>query len=116
MWWLNQSDATAQHLAYVNEAGNAIIKVDNTTYLQPGQNRNTVRVRIDPNSPSFLTAAMQVRLTSTDFYDWGSVWIFDALHLPYGCSVWPAFWAKGPTWPDNGEIGESLSLRDLRHN
>ena len=46
----------------------------------------------------------QIRITSQDSYDIGSVWILDLVHLPFGCSVWPAFWAKGPVWPDNGEI------------
>ena len=57
---------------------------------------------------SLLSAPLprpQVRLTSKDFYDYGSLWVFDANHLPYGCSVWPAFWTKGPVWPDDGEIG-----------
>lgn len=47
----------------------------------------------------------QVRITTKDFYDLGSLWVFDATHVPFGCTVWPAFWTKGPVWPDNGEIG-----------
>ncbi|RPD65657.1 hypothetical protein L226DRAFT_567136 [Lentinus tigrinus ALCF2SS1-7] len=86
VWWLNQTEATAEHLAYVNDAGRAILRVDNTTNVPEGQNRNTVRI------------------TTKDYFDYGSLWVFDATHLPYGCSVWPAFWTKGPTWPDNGEI------------
>ncbi|TBU23644.1 concanavalin A-like lectin/glucanase domain-containing protein [Dichomitus squalens] len=86
VWWLNETEATAEHLAYVNDAGRAIIRVDNTTNVPQGQDRNTIR------------------LTTKDSYDFGSLWVFDATHLPYGCSVWPAFWAKGPNWPFDGEI------------
>ncbi|GJE86443.1 glycoside hydrolase family 16 protein [Phanerochaete sordida] len=94
VWWLNQSDAMAQNLAYINPAGNAIIKVDNTTTVAPNDKRNTVRI------------------TTSDFYDYGSLWVIDALHIPYGCSVWPAFWSKGSLWPNDGEIDiiESINL------
>ena len=39
---MNQTEATAEHLAYVNDAGKAILRVDNTTNVPDGQNRNTV--------------------------------------------------------------------------
>ena len=47
VWWLNQTEATAEHLAYVNDAGKAIIRVDNTTNVPASQDprRNTVRPR-----------------------------------------------------------------------
>ncbi|KAK7683143.1 hypothetical protein QCA50_013816 [Cerrena zonata] len=86
VWWLNASDAFTQKLAYVNDAGHAIMKVDNTSTVPFNEKRNTVRI------------------TSKDFYDVGSLWIIDLLHIPYGCSVWPAFWTKGSLWPDDGEI------------
>jgi len=86
VWWLDEADATNQHLAYINSANNAIIKVDNTSDVAFNQKRNTVRI------------------TTQDTYALGSLWIIDLLHLPYGCSVWPAFWTKGPLWPNDGEI------------
>lgn len=86
VWWLNRNDAFSQGLAYVNNAGNAILKVDNTHNVAFNQKRASVRI------------------TTQDTYDVGSLWIIDLVHLPFGCSVWPAFWTKGPTWPDDGEI------------
>jgi hypothetical protein len=30
---------------------------------------------------------MQIRITTKDSYGVGTLWIIDAVHLPYGCSV-----------------------------
>ncbi|KAH8097026.1 concanavalin A-like lectin/glucanase domain-containing protein [Cristinia sonorae] len=86
VWWLNKTDAMSQRLAYINDAGRAIMKVDNTSVVPLNEKRNTVRIE------------------SQDFFDWGSLWVVDLAHIPFGCSVWPAFWSKGPLWPDDGEI------------
>ena len=40
--WVTEAQAAAEQLAYVNNAGNAIIKVDNTTYIVNQQKRDTV--------------------------------------------------------------------------
>ncbi|CAL1709040.1 unnamed protein product [Somion occarium] len=94
VWWLNASDSFSQKLAYVNDAGHAVMKVDNTSNVPFNEKRNTVRI------------------TSKDFYSFGSLWVIDLLHIPYGCSVWPAFWTKGSLWPDDGEIDiiEAINL------
>ncbi|KAJ9108599.1 hypothetical protein QFC19_002316 [Naganishia cerealis] len=87
--WVNSTVGTADpQLTYTTSSGNAIVKVDNTSTVAYNYKRNSVR------------------LTSTDAYDIGSVWVMDALHVPYGCSVWPAFWSTGvgATWPATGEI------------
>jgi len=83
---LGRQDAFAQGLVYVNNAGNAILKVDDVSNVAPNQKRNTVRI------------------TTQAAYNVGSLWIADIIHLPFGCSVWPAFWTKGSLWPDDGEI------------
>ncbi|CAK5271233.1 unnamed protein product [Mycena citricolor] len=84
--WLTESDAFSQQLALVNQAGNVIIKVDNFTPVSPGQKRNSVRI------------------TTRKTYAMGTLWIVDAVHMPFGCSVWPSIWTFGPAWPAGGEI------------
>ncbi|TFK92177.1 glycoside hydrolase family 16 protein [Polyporus arcularius HHB13444] len=90
--WLNQSAATAANLTSINSAGRAVIKVDDFTNLP---NVTVVTDQLKRNS---------VTLSTHDFFPVGSVFIFDAVHIPFGCSVWPAFWTRGPNWPNGGEI------------
>ncbi|KAM0790911.1 hypothetical protein ACM66B_004218 [Microbotryomycetes sp. NB124-2] len=82
--FVNQSDSS--QLAYITSNGNAIIKVDNTSVVPYNEKRNTVRI------------------TTEQQFGIGSLWVMDALHVPYGCSVWPAFWSHAPVWPSGGEI------------
>ncbi|KAI0298071.1 glycoside hydrolase family 16 protein [Multifurca ochricompacta] len=84
--FVTASQAASQRLAFVNSAGNAIMKVDNKTNVVFNDKRNTVRI------------------SSKDRFAVGSVWIADMLHVPYGCSVWPAFWSQALDWPTGGEI------------
>lgn len=82
--YVNQTNATG--LAYVDSSGHAIIKVDNTSFVPYNDKRNSVRI------------------SSNDYFTMGTVWVIDAVHLPFGCSVWPSIWTKGNNWPTNGEI------------
>ncbi|EJF59657.1 hypothetical protein DICSQDRAFT_171836 [Dichomitus squalens LYAD-421 SS1] len=94
VFYLDGAHANASHLTYVNDAGRAIIKVDNETVVSYPNKRNSVRI------------------STEDFFDIGSVFLFDATHVPYGCSVWPSFWTTGNHWPNTGEIDilESYNL------
>ncbi|GAA5838567.1 hypothetical protein JCM3766R1_006014 [Sporobolomyces carnicolor] len=80
------AESQAKDLAYTNAAGNVVIKVDNSSDVAYGGLRDSVRI------------------TTTETYGIGSLFVLDALHTPYGCSVWPAFWSHAVSWPSGGEI------------
>jgi hypothetical protein len=68
--YVNQSEAMTQGLTYINSHGNAIIKVDNTTYsTDPTYGRNSVY------------------MMSQGTINVGSLLLFQAKHMPYGCGV-----------------------------
>jgi hypothetical protein len=64
--FVTAAQAAALQLAYINSAGNAIIKVDNTTVVPPNSDRNTVRI------------------TTEEAFPVGNLWIVDMLHVPFG--------------------------------
>jgi len=98
-FFVTAANATADKLAYVDTTTkNAIIKVDNTTTVAYNDKRNTVRI------------------ASQESYGVGSVWVADMLHVPYGCSVWPAFWSQAPNWPTGGEIDTFEGVNQLVQN
>ncbi|KAJ3555376.1 hypothetical protein NM688_g2611 [Phlebia brevispora] len=82
----------------VESNGHAYITVDNTSFVAPGQKR-----------PS-------IRLTSKDWYNYGTVWVIDVYHLPWGCSVWPSIWTSGSVWPQDGEIDIIEGVNRMTYN
>jgi hypothetical protein len=96
--FLGLSQAQSNKLAYLNDQQRVILKVDNTSNVLYNEKRNSIRVE------------------SHDSYPLGSILIFDAYHLPYGCSVWPAFWTAGTEWPANGEIDIIEGVNDQKAN
>ncbi|KAG8766517.1 hypothetical protein FRC15_006262 [Serendipita sp. 397] len=83
--YVSAADAMGAGLAYVRDDGVAVMTVDTTTTLASGDYRKSVRI------------------TSKKAYNKG-LFVFDILKGPYGCSVWPAAWLVGPSWPAGGEI------------
>ncbi|GHJ89096.1 hypothetical protein NliqN6_5498 [Naganishia liquefaciens] len=81
VFWKSDSN-----VAYVDNAGRAILKVDNVTDVPYNEKRNSVK------------------LYSKNYYRPGTVWVMDASHVPVGCSVWPALFTQGTKWPEHGEI------------
>ncbi|KAJ9110819.1 hypothetical protein QFC22_006676 [Naganishia vaughanmartiniae] len=78
--------ANSSKVAYVNGQGKAILKVDNSTEVPYNEKRESIK------------------LYSNNYYRPGTVWVFDASHVPVGCSVWPAVFTQGTNWPEHGEI------------
>ncbi|EKD02687.1 hypothetical protein A1Q2_02917 [Trichosporon asahii var. asahii CBS 8904] len=71
----------------VNEAGRVILKVDNESFVPYNEKR------------------FAPKLESKHAYQFDTVFVMDAVKVPYGCGVWPAFWTAAlGTWPDGGEI------------
>ncbi|KLO11798.1 hypothetical protein SCHPADRAFT_905736 [Schizopora paradoxa] len=96
--FVGESTASKSQLAFVNDNGNAIMRVDNFTNLKFGDKRDTIHI------------------TSLDLFTVGSVWVADMLHVPFGCSVWPAFWSTAPSWPVGGEIDTFEGINNVLMN
>ncbi|KAF9485088.1 hypothetical protein BDN70DRAFT_871784 [Pholiota conissans] len=96
--WLDRTNATNEKLAFVNGANNAILKVDNTTNVIWQNKRDSIRI------------------TTQKEYAIGTIWIADIVHMPFGCSVWPALWTKGPLWPNDGEIDIIEGINLMQNN
>ena len=97
--FVNQSNATAMQLTYVSPEGHAIIRVDNTSFVPYPDKRDTVRI------------------TTSDYFPVGTVWVIDAVHLPFGCSVSRSLIAPDDVWELNGmPPGSPTGLAELLDN
>ncbi|KAF8158486.1 concanavalin A-like lectin/glucanase domain-containing protein [Crassisporium funariophilum] len=97
--FVSASQAASSRLAFVDSSTNhAIIKVDNTSTVVFNNKRNTVRIQ------------------TSERYSVGSVWTADMMHVPFGCSVWPAWWSNAPAWPIGGEIDTFEGVNLMTNN
>lgn len=93
--FIDQSTARSAGLLEINSAGNAIMRVETT--------------------PSVSGNRKSIRITTQTAFNGGLV-IMDAVHMPTGCGVWPAFWSNGPNWPNGGEIDIIEGVNDYTNN
>ncbi len=140
---MNQSDAT--NLAFVNGAGQAIVKVDNTSFVPYNQKRNSVRIPL--STPTRLVFPAQNSRSSHCLTTYRSV-LDPKTTMPWaqsGCStsltcltaaryvclhshrsvgyslfgdgqVWPGVWTSAFKWPDQGEIDIVEGINKMTSN
>ncbi|TFK29680.1 glycoside hydrolase family 16 protein [Coprinopsis marcescibilis] len=80
-----RANAIAKNLAYVKQDGTTVLAVDDFSNVPVGGRRDSVRINTKKR------------------YNEG-LFIADFWKMPYGCSLWPAYWSVGPNWPNGGEI------------
>jgi hypothetical protein len=100
--FVDAANATSQRLAYINSANNAVVKAcfcvpfdENLFIMSPGGQHYQCSLQLQARFSAYIwtcikytwLTSLQVRLESYDAYSIGSVFLFDILHLPYGCSV-----------------------------
>lgn len=93
-------DPTNGHVQYVNKTiavRNGFVSITNQSTVKIQPDTTNLWPRGGPGRPS-------VRVISDNTYTHG-MFILDAVHMPWGCGAWPAYWLLGPNWPSNGEIG-----------
>ncbi|KXN90001.1 putative glycosidase C21B10.07 [Leucoagaricus sp. SymC.cos] len=96
--YTTKEDAFATGLAFVRGDGTVIMQGDNTTQLNQGVPRRSVRI------------------SSKAQYN-GGLFILDLDKAPWGCGIWPAFWTLGAgNWPYTGEVDIIEGVHDNEHN
>ncbi|KAG8957382.1 hypothetical protein FRC03_010207 [Tulasnella sp. 419] len=95
--YLDRDGAFGAGLAYVQDDGVTVMKVDDYSYVNEGGNRNSVRIQSKASYPNGLI-------------------VLDVEAMPFGCGVWPAFWTVGPNWPNGGEIDILENVHDTPNN
>ncbi|KAH7101775.1 concanavalin A-like lectin/glucanase domain-containing protein [Auriculariales sp. MPI-PUGE-AT-0066] len=97
-WLANQTFAQQDGIVSINDAKHVILRVDNKNEVLYNDKRYSFRIE------------------SNEIYGAGSLFVFDALHIPYGCSVWPAYWTTGENWPEGGEIDILENVNQAKTN
>ncbi|GAA5934127.1 hypothetical protein JCM1841_006837 [Sporobolomyces salmonicolor] len=81
----------------------------------PGQNSTVMRVDSWTTLP-YGALRNSVRISSKQTVSIGSLVIADIAQIPWGPTVWPAFWMVGDNWPMGGEIDIIEGVHDSVQN
>jgi len=95
--YVTLQDAQSAGIAYVQEDGTTVLKIDNKSTVPEGGKRKSVRI------------------TSKKQYNSG-LFIADFWKMPHGPGVWPAYWTVGPNWPNGGEMDIIEYVNEPQHN
>ncbi|KAI0367518.1 hypothetical protein BV20DRAFT_950139 [Pilatotrama ljubarskyi] len=93
--YIDRNSAQSANLIDINDAGNAIMRVETTPVVQGY--RKSIRI-------------------TTEYSYTGGLIVLDAVHMPTGCGTWPAFWSNGPNWPAGGEIDMVEGVNEYTNN
>lgn len=98
--WINYPDPSNGFVSYQTQEdaqSMGLYSVDPDTQV--------VRLGVDyTNKFDVSEGRPSLRLESKEAFNHG-LWIADFLHMPPSqCGVWPAFWAYGADWPNDGEL------------
>ncbi|KAE9385604.1 hypothetical protein BT96DRAFT_949716 [Gymnopus androsaceus JB14] len=101
----------------------------NTAFAHPSgaSNDSGVVNLISINSDGYVimwvdtteTASLEnsMKLSSSETFNFGTMMIFDIIHMPTGCGIWPTLWLLGGgTWPAGGEVGIIEVVNEYIHN
>ncbi|PWN48245.1 hypothetical protein IE53DRAFT_364059 [Violaceomyces palustris] len=70
-------------------------------------------------SPKGGSSHKSIRISTQDTFT-GGIFVLNAVHMPTGCGVWPAFWStpEDPSggWPNGGEIDVIEGVHDFSRN
>lgn len=83
----------------------------------PTTNSDHAYIGVDYKTEQTSNGRNSVRITSEATFSNGALFIADVYHMPLGiCGTWPALWATGPDWPNQGEIDIIEGVNDDDYN
>ncbi|KAI3400320.1 hypothetical protein diail_3701 [Diaporthe ilicicola] len=94
--FFSEADPTEGFVQYQN-------KVNAASQRLAGFHQDMIYVGSDHTAANPVNGRASTRVTSKKTYT-QMLLVADVVHMPVGCSVWPALWSYNAEWPNKGEI------------